>query len=81
MQKSRLSSTKQHKLIEYFVAGTTVRCAAELIGINRKTGAYYYHRLREILVYKLDQELEEFLGGEIEIVGSFFGGRCKGKRG
>ncbi len=81
MQKSRLSTAKQHKLIEHFVAGTTARCAAELIGVNRKTGAYYYHRLREIIAYKLDQESEEFLGGEIEVDESYFGGRRKGKRG
>ena len=38
MQKSRLGTAKKHKLIEYFVAGTTAGCTAELIGVNRKTG-------------------------------------------
>jgi transposase len=81
MRKSRLSAAKQHKLIEHFVAGTTARCAADLIGVNRKTAAYYYHRLREIITAKLDQEVEEFLSGEIEVDESYFGGRRKGKRG
>jgi transposase len=40
MQKSRLSVTKQHKLIEHFVAGTTARCAADLVVVNRKTAAF-----------------------------------------
>ncbi|MFQ5356667.1 MAG: IS1595 family transposase, partial [Mariprofundaceae bacterium] len=46
MRKSQLSQYKQMKLIEHFVSGSTARCAAELVGINRKTAAYYYHRLR-----------------------------------
>ena len=41
MRKSRLSKVKQERLMEHFVAGTTARCAAELIGVNRKTAAYY----------------------------------------
>jgi len=81
MQKSRLSVTKQHKIIEHFVAGTTARCAADLVVVNRKTAAYYYHRLREIIAYKLAQESDEFLSGEIEVDESYFGGHRKGKRG
>ena len=81
MQKSRLSVTKQDKLIEHFVAGTTARCAADLVAVNRKTAAYYYHRLREIIAYKLAQESDEFLSGEIEVDESYFGGHRKGKRG
>jgi len=81
MRKSRLSTKKQHKLIEHFVAGTTARCAADLVDVNRKTAAYYYHRLREIIAYKLSEELDEFLSGEIEVDESYFGGHRKGKRG
>ncbi len=81
MQKSRLSKAKQHKLIEHFVAGTTARCAADLVTVNHKTAAYYYHRLREIIAYKLSQESDEFLSGEIEVDESYFGGHRKGKRG
>jgi hypothetical protein len=36
MRKSRISKAKQEKLIEYFVAGATGRCAAELVGVNFK---------------------------------------------
>ena len=81
MQKSRLSTVKQRRLIEHFVAGTTARCAADLINVNRKTAAYYYHRLREIIAYKLSLESDEFLSGEIEVDESYFGGHRKGKRG
>lgn len=37
MGKSRLSKGVQDKLCEHFVAGTTARCAAELVGIYRNT--------------------------------------------
>jgi len=81
MRKSRLSRAKQHKLIEHFVAGTTARCAADLLRVNRKTAAYYYHRLRAIIVMKLREGTTEFISGEIEVDESYFGGARKGKRG
>ena len=81
MRKSRLSSAKQSKLIEHFVAGTTARCAADLIGVNRNTAAYYFQRLREIVVYELESESHEVFVGEIEVDESYFGGSRKGKRG
>ncbi len=56
MRKSRLSKAKQDRLIELFVAGTTARCAAALVGANRKTAIYYFHRLRELIVCELDRE-------------------------
>jgi transposase len=46
MRKSRLSKKTQDKLMEHFVAGTTARCAPELIEINHNTAAYYYQGLR-----------------------------------
>jgi len=81
MRKSRLSWYKQGRLIEHFVAGTTARCAAVLVGVNRKTAGYYYHRLRVIISQHLEQAADEFLSGEIEVDESYFGGARKGKRG
>ncbi len=81
MRKGRLSDAKQGRLMEHFVAGTTARCAAALVGVNRKTAAYYFHRLREIICYHLELEADRVVGGEIEVDESCFGGRRKGKRG
>ena len=67
--------------MEHFVAGTTARCASELIEINRNTAAYYYQRLREIITHHLEQESIEIFDGEIEVDESYFGGTRKGKRG
>ena len=60
---------------------TAARCASELVGVNRKTAVYYYHRLREIITEQLDKESTELFDDEIEVDESYFGGRRKGKRG
>lgn len=79
MRKSRISEGKQRKLREHFVAGTTARTAAGLVGVNKTTAAYYYHRLRE-LIYRAVVDTAPF-AGEIEVDESYFGGHRKGKRG
>ncbi len=79
MRKSRLSRYKQNKLIELFVAGVTARTAAELVGVNKNTAAYYFHRVR-LLIYQNSPHLEMF-DGEAEADESYFGGQRKGKRG
>ena len=79
MRKSRLSTAKQARLIEYFVSGTTARTAAALVGVNKNTAAYYFQRLRMIITQALAKEMP--LAGAIEVDESYFGGRRKGKRG
>lgn len=81
MRKSRLSQPKQDRLLEHFVAGTTARCAASLVGVNFKTSAYYYRRLRELIALEIEFESNEIFGGEIEVDESYFGGKRKGRRG
>ena len=81
MRKSRLSPYKQDRLSEHFVSGSTARIAASLCGVHRKTAAFYFRRLREIIAYKLEAESEAMFGGEIEVDESYFGGRRNGKRG
>ena len=44
---SKLSKKKQNSLVENFIAGTTARVAAELIGVNSKTDQLLFHKLRE----------------------------------
>ena len=81
MRKSRLSKAKQDKLLEHFVAGTTARCASALVGVNFKTGSYYFQRLREIIAAQVEQESYEAFEGEIEVDEIYFGGTRKGLRG
>ncbi len=79
MRKSRLSKTKQDRLIEHFVAGTTARTTAVLVGVNKSTASYYFHRLRELIFKAVEDETP--FSGEIEVDESYFGGKRKGKRG
>jgi transposase len=77
-RKSRLSSHKQQRLIEHFVAGTTARAAAEIVGVHRNTAISFYMRLRQLIAGKLPSYE---LCGEVEADESYFGGVRKGKRG
>ena len=64
--------------MEHFVAGTTARAAAEIVGVHRNTAISFYMRLRRLIASKLPSyELD----GEVEADESYFGGVRKGKRG
>lgn len=79
LKYSKLTKKQRRKLIEHFVAGTTARTAAELIGVNKNTAQLFFLRLREIIAEK--QDLQIIFEGEIEADESYFGGKRKGKRG
>lgn len=51
-----------------------------MVGVNRKTGGYYFHRLREIILLNLAQEAKKYFGGEVGGDESYFGARRKGQR-
>ena len=76
--KSRLSISKQYKLIELFVAGSTARAAGEIVGVEANTAAKFFLRLRQLIASK-QPNLQ--LSGEVEADESYFGGVRKGKRG
>ena len=77
-RKSRLTIRQQSRLIEYFVAGTTARAAAELLSIQSNTAIRFFLRLRQLIASKLPSYE---LAGEVEADESYFGGIRKGKRG
>jgi transposase-like protein len=52
----RLTEKQQDRLAEFFVAGVTARTAADLLGVNRKTAAYFYHRLRQLILEGIARE-------------------------
>ena len=64
--------------MEHFVAGTTARAAAEIVGVQANTAISYYMRLRKLIASKLPSYE---LCGEVEADESYFGGVRKGKRG
>lgn len=67
--------------MEHFVTGVTARCAADHVRATPKTAVYYFHRLREINAYQLEQGADTVFSGEIEVDESYFGGKRKGKHG
>lgn len=79
MRKSRLSQSKQQRLIELFISGSTARTSAALVGVHRNTATYYFNRLRMLICQAVEDEAP--FCGEIEVDESYFGGRRKGKRG
>ncbi len=76
---SKLTKKQRRQLMEHFVAGTTARTAAEIVGVNKNTAQLFFHRLREIIAQKQDSMI--IFKGEIEADESYFGGKRKGKRG
>lgn len=79
IKRSKLTKRKRLKLIEHFVAGSTARTTAELVGVNKNTAQVFFHKLRELIAYKQDSGI--VFAGEIEADESYFGGIRKGKRG
>lgn len=77
-RRSRLSVRQQQRLIEHFVAGTTARASAEIIGVQANTAIRFFMRLRKLIAGKLPSYKFD---GEVEVDESYFGGRRKGKRG
>ena len=76
----KLSRLEQLDLMKYFVAGSTARTAADLVGIHRNTAVRFFHKLREKIAIKQQNRSEQFCG-KIELDESYFGGTRKGKRG
>ena len=63
MIKGLLSHYKQDRLTEHFVSGSTERTTASLCCVNRKTSAFYFFWMREIIAYELEAESEAMFGG------------------
>ncbi len=55
-ERSKLTDEQSRRLTEHFVAGTPARTAAELVGVNRNTARLFYHRVRELIARRLEQD-------------------------
>jgi transposase len=62
-RRSRLTARQQSRLMEYFVAGTTARAAAGLVGVQPNTAIRFFMRLRQLIASKLPSYE---LSGEVE---------------
>jgi transposase len=57
MSGCRLEEKTQDRLAEFFVGGITARSAADLVGVNRKSAAYFFHRLRQLIAEQLEDAM------------------------
>ncbi len=79
--RCKLSKKTQRKLLEFFIAEVTARTAADLLGIQPNSAALFYRKIRQVIMYHLDQDAIEVFEGQVELDESYFGGVRKGKRG
>src|ERR1700722_2524171 len=79
IRRCKLSKKNQRKLVEFFVLEVTARSAGNMLGIQANTAALFYRKLREVIMYRLEEEWP--FDGEVEVDESYFGGERKGKRG
>lgn len=73
-RKSRLTTSKQSRLIEHIVSGATARAAAEIVEVQAITAIQFHMNLRTLIASKI-QSYE--LSGEIEADESYFGACVK----
>jgi transposase len=72
ISRCRVKEKTQDRLAEFLSGGVTARSAADLGRVNRKTGAYFFHRLRQIIATHLEDNLP--VEGLVEVDESYFGG-------
>jgi transposase len=68
-------------LSKLFVAGSTARTAADLVGIHRNSAALFFSRVRRVIAAEQERAMAAAFDGPVEIDESYFGGHRKGKRG
>ena len=66
----KLRRSEELELMKYFVAGSTARTAADLVGIHRNTAVRFFHKLREKIALKQQNRREQFCG-KIELDESY----------
>ena len=67
----KLEKNTQWKLVKFFVAEVTARTAADLLGIQPNIAALFYRKIREIIMFHLDQNVDDTFEGEVELDESY----------
>ena len=81
LNRCKLSTKVQSRLVEFFVLEVTARSAASVLGLQPNTTALYYRKLRQLIADQLALAEHEVFDGAVELDESYFGGVRKGKRG
>ena len=69
------------KFLENFVLKVKALSAADLLEIKPHSAAFFYWKLRAVIVYYLAQKAHEIFGDAIQLDEIYFGGVCKGECG
>jgi len=80
IEHCRLTRFQQLRLMEYFVAGTPARTAADLVSVHRNSAIRFFHKLRRAIASKQQNRAPQF-SGKIEVDENYCGGTRKEKRG
>ncbi len=57
--RCKLNRKTQIRLLELFIAEVTARTAADLLGIQPNSAALFYRKIRQIIMFHLDQDAIE----------------------
>ena len=71
LKYSKLTDDQTAVLLDHFIAGTPARTAADEAKLNRNTVRDFYHKLREIIAWRI--EAKWTIDGEIEVEEAYFG--------
>ena len=77
----KLSKRVQKKLLEFFVLQVTAHSAADILGIQPNSAILFYRKIRMVISHYLALVADEVFEDPVELDESYFGGRCKGRRG
>jgi transposase len=61
--RCKLSKKTQRKLLEFFIAEVTARTSAADFGIQPNSAALFYRKIRQVIMYHLDQDAIEVFDG------------------
>lgn len=81
LNRCKLCTIVQSRLVEFSVVEVTARSAASLLGLQPNTAALLYYTLRQWITDKLALAENEVFDGSVELNESYFGGVRMGKRG
>ena len=69
--RCKLNRKIQIRLLEFLIAEVTARTAADLLGIQPNSAALFYRKIRQIIMFHLDQDAIEVFQGQIELDGNY----------
>ena len=77
LKYSKLTPRHTGELVKLFVAGSTARTAAGLVGVHRNTVARFFSKVRAVIAAHQERPMAAAFDDPVEIDDSYFGGQRK----